>query len=541
MKKYDYRLEGVFAVDENDADPYKALNAALCQIPMVETATVHGKGSNVTSLTLTLKGEASAKELSEVEALVSATLARGGLKMELPALSHTYVTAPAPKQGRTVSLMAAVGSVITAVVLAVLCTFAVMTMPENRKADMTVTEGTGEQEESKYAILDLLDDLFAQSSPHEIDDQVVIEAVLDAYVEATGDRYAEYYTPDEYKDLTADQNGEMCGIGIQVINGHVTVDGQDLQAILVSYVYANSPAEAAGVLPGDAIITVGKSENAKSVNDIGYTMALDLLAGEEGTLCEFSVYRAPVGGGDHEEIEFSIERKKLTVLSVTYSVCSTDATVGIIRLTEFDNTTAPQLTAAVDDLKAQGCTFFVFDLRGNPGGLLTSVVDVLTFFLNEGDVVLTAKDKYGRVETVKVGSPDKNGKLTSGSGTLTADDIGKYRDLEFAVLVNEYSASAAELFTANIRDYELGTVVGVTTYGKGSMQSTFPLSYYGYEGALKLTTKFYFPPCGEGYDGLGIVPHAVVEMSEEAKQYNINILPHDKDNQLQEAVRLLKQ
>lgn len=540
MKKYDYRLEGVFAVDENDTDPYKALNAALCQIPLVETATVHGKGSNVTSLTLTYQRECSAAELEDVEALVAACLSKEGLTMERPAMSHTYVTAPAPKQGRTVSLMAAVGTVITAVILAVLCTFAVMTMTTDRKADMTVTEGTGEKEESKYAILDLLDDLFAQSSPHEIDDQAVIEAVLDAYVAATGDRYAEYYTPDEYKDLTADQNGEMCGVGIQVINGHVTVDGQDLQAILVSYVYADSPAEAAGVLPGDAIITVGKGENARSVNEVGYTMALDLLAGEEGTLCEFAVYRTSVDG-DHEEIEFSIERKKLTVLSVTYSVCSTDDTVGIIRLTEFDNTTAPQLTAAVDDLKAQGCTYFVFDLRGNPGGLLTSVVDVLTFFLNEGDVVLTAKDKYDRVETVTVGSPDKSGKLNSGSGTLTAEDIGKYRDLDFAVLVNEYSASAAELFTANIRDYELGQIVGVTTYGKGSMQSTFPLSYYGYEGALKLTTKFYFPPCGEGYDGLGILPHAVVEMSEEAKQYNINILPHDKDNQLQEAIRLIKQ
>ncbi len=536
MKKYDYRVEGVFSVDENDTDPYKDLNAALCQIPMVETATVHGKGSNVTSLTLTLKGEVSARELSEVEALVSATLAREGLKMELPALSDTYVTASAPKQGRTVPLAAAIGTVITAVVLAVLCTFAVMTMTANRKADMTVTEGTGEQEESKYAILDLLDDLFAQASPHEVDDEVVIEAVLDAYIEATGDRYAEYFTPEEYDDLTADQNGEMCGIGIQIISGHITVDGVSCQAILVTYVYADSPAEAAGILPGDALIYVGKGEEKQAVNDIGYTKALDLLEGEEGTLSEFTVYRESTG----EEIPFSIQRKKLTVLSVTYSVCETDATVGVVRIVEFDNTTASQLTAAVDDLKARGCTSFVFDLRGNPGGLLTSVVDVLTFFLNEGDVMLTAKDKYDRVETIKVGSPNDKGYLTSGSGKLTADDIGKYKDLRFSVLVNKYSASAAELFTANIRDYELGKIVGVTTYGKGSMQSTFPLAYYGYEGALKLTTKFYFPPCGEGYDGLGITPHKVVELTEEAQSYNINILPHDKDNQLQAAIAELK-
>ena len=537
MKKYEYRVEGVYRVyDDNDADAYQKLNAALCEIPMVETAVLHGKGSNVTSLTLTFKTDLSDGERGEVEALVSACLTKEGLTLETPPLSNTYVTAPTPKPGKTVPLTTAIGTLITAVVLAVLCTFAVMTMTADRKADMTVTEGEGTQEESKYAILELLDQLFAQSSPHEVDDEVVIEAVLDAYVEATGDRYAEYFTPEEYAALTADQNGEMCGIGIQVIHGNATVNGVSREAIMVTYVYVGSPAEAAGILPGDALIYVGEGEGKQAVSDIGYTTALDLLAGEEGTLCEFVVYRESTG----EEIPFSIERKKLTVLSVTHSVCATDASVGVVRIVEFDNTTAPQLTAAIDDLKAQGCTSFVFDLRGNPGGLLTSVVDVLTFFLNEGDVVLTAKDKYDRVETIKVGSPDDKGYLTSGSGTLTAADIGKYRDLNFAVLVNEYSASAAELFTANIRDYELGTVVGVTTYGKGSMQSTFPLAYYGYEGALKLTVKFYFPPCGEGYDGLGITPHKVVEMSEEAKSYNINLLPHHKDNQLQAAIAELK-
>lgn len=536
MKKYEYRVEGVFPVDENDQDPYKELNADLCQIPMVETATVHGSGANVTSLVLTYKSPVSAEELSSVEALVSSCLAKHGLTLETPALSHTYVTAPAPKQGRTVPLATAIGTVITAVVLAVLCTFAVMTMTANRKADMTVTEGTGEAEEGRYDILNLLDDLFDRSSLYEVDDEVVLDAVLDAYVEATGDRYAEYLNAEEYAALNAENNGEMCGIGVQVINSHALVDGVSVQAIVVAYVYTDSPAEAAGVRPGDAIIGVGKGDDQVAVDDVGYTMALDLLAGEEGTLCEFTVYRAE----SDEKLPFSIQRKKLTVMSVVSSVCSTDDTVGIVRIIQFDNTTAPQLTAAVDGLKAQGCTSFIFDLRGNPGGLLTSVVDVLTFFLEEGDVVLTAKDKYDRVETIKVGSPDGDGRLTSGSGTLTAEDIGKYRDLNFAVLVNEYSASAAELFTANIRDYELGQIVGVTTYGKGSMQSTFPLSYYGYEGALKLTVKYYYPPCGEGYDGIGITPHVVVELSEEAESYNFNVLPHDKDNQLQTAIAELK-
>jgi len=510
----------------------------LCQLPLVEKATLEQK-KDAEGLLLTIQTKAvlSSRETANLESLLSDALTKEGLTLETPALAQTYVTSPAPKQGRTVPLMAAVGAMITAVIIAVLSTFAIMTMIANRRADMTVTEGTGTQEENPYAVLNQLDKLFAQNSLFEHDENAIVEAVLDAYVIATGDKYAEYFNKEEYDALMDEQRGQMCGIGVQVINGHITIGEDSLQAIIVAYVYQNSPAEAAGVHPGDAIIYVGKGDDRQAVNSIGYTRALDVMAGEEGTFCEFAVYRA----SEEKEIDFSIQRQKLTVMSVTYSVCTTDATVGIIRMIQFDETTAPQLTAAIDALTAQGCTSFVFDLRGNPGGLLTSVVDVLTFFLNEGDVVLTAKDKYGRVVTYKVGSPTSKGYVGSGSGTIKAEEIGKYRDLNFTVMVNEYSASAAELFTANVRDYELGKIVGVTTYGKGSMQTTFPLNSFGYEGALKLTTYYYYPPCGEGYDSIGITPHNIVELSEEAQNININILPHNKDNQLQEAIRLLKQ
>ena len=181
----------------------------------------------------------------------------------------------------------------------------------------------------------------------------------------------------------------------------------------------------------------------------------------------------------------------------------------------------------------------MLDLRGNPGGLLSSVEDVLILFLQEDDVIITTKDAAGResVSRVVVG---REGVLDTGSGRLRQEDIGKYRDLNFSVLVNEYSASAAELFTSNIRDYGLGTIVGTTTYGKGCGQTTMSLSRYGYEGALRLTTFYYCAPLGENYHGVGITPHVVVELSEEAMQYNINILPHHLDNQLAAAVEALQ-
>jgi carboxyl-terminal processing protease len=318
------------------------------------------------------------------------------------------------------------------------------------------------------------------------------------------------------------------------------VNGISYQTIMVANVYPDSPAEEAGVLPGDHIMFVGTGDEKILVQSIGYTEALNRLKGEEGSECVFSVYRRPQASDEstpYEEVEIRAIRKLVNTRtrSVIGRVHAEDATVGVVRITSFDNTTLPQFTETIETLKASGCTRFVFDLRRNLGGLLTSVQDLLILFLQEGDTVISTKDATGK-ETVTKISVNSKGTLNCGSGQLTREDIGKYRDLTFSVLVNEYSASAAELFTANMRDYGLAKIVGKTTYGKGSMQTTYSLARYGYDGALKLTTAYYFPPCGEGYDGIGITPHVEVELSEEAKTYNINLLPHDKDNQLGAAV-----
>jgi carboxyl-terminal processing protease len=118
--------------------------------------------------------------------------------------------------------------------------------------------------------------------------------------------------------------------------------------------------------------------------------------------------------------------------------------------------------------------------------------------------------------------------------------ISEYRNYDLVVLTNGFTASAAELFTANMRDYHLATVIGTKTYGKGSVQSLIPLFYYGYEGALKLTTSHYFPPCGEGYDGIGVFPDIEEVLSEEAASVNIYKLAEADDNQLQRALEELR-
>ena len=147
-------------------------------------------------------------------------------------------------------------------------------------------------------------------------------------------------------------------------------------------------------------------------------------------------------------------------------------------------------------------------------------------------------DNLGNKEVFKVAQSSFAGAYAGCS--VSKEDIGKYKDLNCVVLANENTASAAELFTSNFRDYKIATIVGVTTYGKGSMQKIFSLEQFGYSGGVKLTTNMYFPPCGESYDGIGIKPDVEVELSEAAASVNIYKLADADDNQLQRALEELK-
>ena len=146
-------------------------------------------------------------------------------------------------------------------------------------------------------------------------------------------------------------------------------------------------------------------------------------------------------------------------------------------------------------------------------------------------------DKKGNVESDKVEVISYAGNYKDCS--IEKSDIGKYRDLKFAVLTNGSTASAAELFTSVLKDYGLSITVGTTTYGKGTMQSTFSLASYGYGGALKLTTKYYYPPISESYDGVGIEPDVSVELDDALEGKNIYTIKDAEDNQIQAAIEEL--
>ncbi|MBE6583595.1 MAG: hypothetical protein E7649_01250 [Ruminococcaceae bacterium] len=381
-----------------------------------------------------------------------------------------------------------------------------------------------------------LDEIFNSYSYEGVDEQEMKKALLKAYIEATGDPYAEYLDAEEYEEYFSERSGEFVGIGVSVVNTQITINGYEYKVVQVISVFKDSPALEAGIRVGDCIMYVGAGESRELVDIIGYTEAVDRIKGEEGTLAEFTVFRS-TAGSDYEELAFSIPRRKVESLSVNHRVSETDATVGIINITGFDDTTPRQFCAAVEGLKAQGCTRFVFDLRNNPGGGLDSIETVLSYFLSEGDLIVSIE--YNELLSGQNYADHVREKhYTSEYAGLNVEkeDIGKYKDLDCVVLVNENSASAAELFTATFRDYSIAKIVGTRTFGKGSMQTLFSLDSYGMEGGLKLTVARYFSKSHTDYHGVGIAPDITVELSEEALGYNFFLLPEDKDNQLLAAI-----
>ena len=386
-----------------------------------------------------------------------------------------------------------------------------------------------------YEALSLIEALFKTYAYYDdLDNDKIAEYVLKAYVAATGDVHARYFTAEEYAEMLVSSMGEGEGIGINVIYSEVSYDGELMGVIEVISVVPDSPAESAGVMVGDLIMWV---DGEQTVDEMGYGAAVAALKGEAGTKASFSVIRPTESG--YEEKSFSVERKRVTYRSVTSTVSEEDASVGIVKISSFDTVTPVQFSEEMDALIEDGCNQFVFDVRYNPGGDLNSIRAVLSYFLEEGDLILSDVNKSGtRKETrVKAVSYDSERYETC---NVSKSDIGKYRGYDISVICNGSTASAGELFVAALRDYELADIVGELTYGKGSMQSTIELDQFGYSGALKITTNLYYPPCGVGYDGEGIKPDVEVSLSEEAKKYSIYKLPQSFDDQLIAAIEALK-
>ncbi|MBE6565529.1 MAG: hypothetical protein E7659_00330 [Ruminococcaceae bacterium] len=379
---------------------------------------------------------------------------------------------------------------------------------------------------------------------NQFDKEQMLDQVMRAYTEATGDNYAAYYTDEEYAALSSDNAGAGVGIGVSVVQEPLVVEGQEFLTFNIITIFKNAPAQKSNLRVGDSIYAIEIDGEYKSVAQLGgYTPALNAIRGEIGSTAKLLAFRPDKNGG-YEIIEAAIVRNTYTKESVTYRVSETDASVGIVHLSEFDLQTPVQFKEAVKALQAKGVEHFIFDVRNNPGGDLQSIKAVLSFLLEDGKLILTAVDNKGRhVNPVYAGAESFSG--TYAPCSVEAEEVGMFANLDMVVLCNGNTASAAEVFTASLRDHKNVTIVGETTFGKGIMQRYYSLSNMtagAFDGYVKMTTHAYVTACGVTYHDIGIAPTEgyAVELSEEALEYHFYLLPEHLDNQLQKAIEAVK-
>jgi len=327
-------------------------------------------------------------------------------------------------------------------------------------------------------------------NPEDIDLDKLEQGIYAGYVAGLEEDYTTYYTPEEFASVMESTSGKYSGIGAYV--------SQNMSTGLITIVkpFEGGPAAEAGIQKDDILYAVeGEEVSGEDLN-----MVVAKLKGEEGTAVQVTIYRAL----EDRYIDVEVTRAVVNVPTVTYRMLEDG--IGYIQISEFGEVTAEQFAAAAEDLEAQGAQSLIFDLRDNGGGLLDSVCDILDRVLPKELLVYT-EDKDGNREE---------------EWALDDDRI----DMPMAVLVNGNTASASEIFTGALKDYDEAEIIGTTTFGKGIVQSIIPMAD---DSAVKLTSAKYYTPSGVCIHGTGIEPDQVVEYDREAEE----------DNQLQAAVDYL--
>lgn len=304
------------------------------------------------------------------------------------------------------------------------------------------------------------------------------------------DQYSTYYTEEQYEELKKSQDGSYTGLGITLSQS--SEDG----GIYVVDCVEDSPAGRAGVQTGDQIVSV----NGTAIEEMTTSEVIDLINSSSDGNVALELLR--------EEKSLTLQMEMGTVEIQSVDSRMLEGQVGYIQITHFTGVTSQQFQDAYETLKEQGMEKLIIDLRDNPGGLVSAVCDTLRQILPEGVIVYT-EDKNGNREE----------ELCEGESPI---------DIPLAVLVNEESASASEIFAGAVKDYETGTLVGTTTFGKGIVQDLFTLS----DGSvLRLTVSHYYTPKGNNIHGTGITPDVEVEQQEDGST----------DAQLEKALEILGQ
>ena len=347
--------------------------------------------------------------------------------------------------------------------------------------------GASGQPEQQEATPDDLETLFApfweawnivhdQYVDQPLDDQALMQGAIRGMMDALGDEQTFYMEPQLYESETSSLQGEYEGIG-----AYVDTDGDYLT--IVSPI-EGSPADAVGLQPGDKVIAI----DGEDMTGVAPEQARLKVLGPEGTQVTLTVARE----GEAEPLEFVITRAKITIHSAEGRMLEND--IAYVDINTFGNRTTRELRDTLDTLLQQDPRGMIIDLRNNPGGYLSTAVEVSSEFIDEGVILY---EEYGD------GRREEHNAL--GGGQVT--------DLPIVVLINEGSASASEILAGALQDYDRATLVGVKSYGKGSVQNWVPLS--DNQGAARVTIARWLTPNERQIDHLGLMPDVVVEMTPE--------------------------
>ena len=328
----------------------------------------------------------------------------------------------------------------------------------------------------------------------ELDDEQMIETAIKGYVAGVGDEYTVYYTEEEMDAQYDEAMGNYVGIGIYMIVNY------EEGTIEVVEPMENSPALEAGIQEGDMIISVnGEELTPENVRDLS-----NEIKGEEGTTVKLGIKRG------EETLELEVERKRIEVSHIEARMLENN--IAYIQVLDFDGGTAKEFKENYENLKEQGATSLIIDIRGNGGGVVDEAIDMLEMICEKDSTLLIETDKNGNEEIIK-------------------SEENPIIDVPIVVLVNGNSASASEIFAGALKDHEKATIIGTKTYGKGVIQTLLRLA----DGSgLKMTTEEYCTPNRNKINKIGIEPDITVELPE-----NVDEVIEENDTQLQRAIEEL--
>lgn len=340
-------------------------------------------------------------------------------------------------------------------------------------------------------VKNIIDDQYYLSA----NDDELYEAAIKGMVASLNDPYSVYYSPEEYQQRLNDLSNSYSGLGM------VVASNPDTGKLVVSSVMNDSPAKDAGIKPGDILLMADDT----ALDGTKIEVAVSLMKGDPGTHVELTIER------DGKVIKKDIIREEITIEYVKYEML--DGKIGYISISQFGEGCSDSFDAAISDLKSKGAVGLIIDIRNNPGGYFNEAISICDSLLDEKRIVST-KDKDGKEQAW--------------------DSDASYVELPYAVIVNEYSASASEIVAGAVKDSRLAKVVGATTYGKGVVQTIISLNN---GGGLKLTTAEYFSPNGSKINGEGVWPDIAVDL-DEAQKKDMSTLTRENDHQLNAAISL---